>query len=56
MNPIGAYYNSKHRGSKCGRIGNGPRFEADDTLPPGPGKYKDRMDINRNGTYFNSKV
>ena len=56
MTPDGSYYNSKHRSSKCGRIGNGARFDPDDTLPPGPGKYKDGLDINRTGTYFNSRV
>lgn len=56
LTPNGAYYNSRHRNSKCHRIGNGPRFADDHTLPPGPGKYDDGLDTTNNGTYFNSRI
>jgi hypothetical protein len=32
------------------------RFDDESTLVPGPGKYSDKLSINRTGTYFNSKI
>jgi hypothetical protein len=56
LSSTGTYFNSKYKGSGCGRIGKASRFEDERTLPPGPGKYNDGLDTNRTGTYFNSKI
>jgi hypothetical protein len=56
MTSTGTYFNSKYKGSGCGKIGKSSRFDDERTLPPGPGKYNDGLSINRSGTYFNSKI
>ena len=56
LNNTGNYFNSKYRGSLCGKIGKAGRFEDEHHFSPGPGKYTDRLSINRSGVYFNSKI
>jgi len=43
MNNTGIYANSKYRGAGCGKIGRAARFDDERTLPPGPGKYNDKL-------------
>jgi len=51
----GNYFNSKYRGSLCGKIGKASRFDDDSPLSPGPGKYNDNLSMNKTGVYFNSR-
>lgn len=56
LNTTGNYFNSKYKGSQCGKIGRSTRFEDERTFSPGPGKYTDKLSMNRTGIYFNSKI
>ena len=56
LNSTGSYFNSKYRGSMCGKIGRQARFDDERHFAPGPGKYTDKLSMNRTGIYFNSKV
>ena len=56
VSATGTYFNSIHGGSKCSKIGRERRFGDDATESPGPAKYRDHFQINKKGTYFNSKM
>lgn len=56
MNATGNYFNSTNKNSGCSRIGRASRFEDSRTESPGPGKYADKLAINKTGSYFNSKM
>ena len=40
----------------CGKIGREARFEDERHFAPGPGKYTDKLSMNKTGVYFNSKI
>jgi hypothetical protein len=56
MTMTGNYFYSKYKNSGCSKIGRSPRFSDDISAFPGPGKYNDKMNMNKSGIYFNSKI